>query len=119
LGDDLCPTRIEKSQLSFVVDKTLGESYLSVSGTGVGLSIKVQVRAKKTALIGQHAGMLKIALKAPPVDGAANEELIRFLSQEFGCARSKIEIIKGELSREKVVRIYGVTVAQVIAWCKK
>jgi len=51
-------------------------------------------------------GTLKVKLTAPPVDGEANKKLIELLSKEFGVAKSKVKIVKGEASRRKVVEIY-------------
>ena len=52
---------------------------------------------------------MKIRLAAPPVDGAANEELIRFLAKSFGVARAQIEILSGAAARQKTLRIGGIT----------
>ncbi len=70
------------------------------------INVRVIPRAKKTEITSTLAdGTLKIKLKAPPVDGKANEELVRFLSEEFGVARSKIEIVRGEKGRNKIVKL--------------
>lgn len=70
------------------------------------IKIRVTPRAKKTEIIETLAdGTLKIKLKAPPIDGKANEALVEFLSEEFGVAKSKIKIIKGEKGRNKTVEI--------------
>jgi len=70
------------------------------------IKIRVIPRAKKTEIVGALAdGTLKIKLKAPPVDGKANEELIEFLSEKFDVAKSKIKIVRGEKGRNKVIEI--------------
>ncbi len=70
------------------------------------IKVRVIPRAKKTEIVATLAdGTLKIKLKAPPVDGKANEELVRFLSEEFDVAKSKIEIVRGEKGRNKVIEI--------------
>jgi uncharacterized protein (TIGR00251 family) len=75
---------------------------------GIYLSVKVHPRAKRNQ-IGPKVGQeLKISLTAPPVDGAANEALIRFLAETLGCARSAITIVRGQSSRHKIVRVQGV-----------
>jgi hypothetical protein len=54
-------------------------------------------------------GRLKIRLTAPPVDGAANEALVKFLSDQFKVGRSDVEIVSGHTGREKIVRLTGIT----------
>jgi len=64
-------------------------------------------RASRTQIVGEHDGALRVKLKAAPVDGAANEELIRILAKEFGVSRSNIEIASGHSSKRKNVSITG------------
>jgi uncharacterized protein len=78
---------------------------------GVRLTLHVQPRASRTGLAGLHGDAIKVRLAAPPVDGAANAELVRFLAELLGVARSAVEIVSGETGRRKVVRIHGVGVA--------
>ncbi len=69
-------------------------------------SVKVRPQAQKTAFRKPLAdGTLKIDLAAVPEDGEANEELVRFLADEFGVPRSGVEIVSGQTSRLKVIRI--------------
>jgi uncharacterized protein (TIGR00251 family) len=56
-----------------------------------------------------EGGGLKIRLTAPPVDNAANEALVKFLASELGVSRSQVEIVSGHTSREKIVRIDGIS----------
>ena len=90
----------------------------SVQG-GVSLAVRAQPGAKKTAIVGVYgegaAAQLKIAVQAPPVEGRANEALIRFLAETFGVAKRSVELVSGELSRSKVFALRGVTLAQVEA----
>jgi uncharacterized protein len=78
---------------------------------GVRLTLHVQPRASRTGLAGLHGDAIKVRLAAPPVGGAANAELVRFLAELLGVARSAVEIVSGETGRRKVVRIDGVGVA--------
>ena len=64
-------------------------------------------RASRTEIIGEHAGALRVRISAPPVDGAANAELIKLLAKLFSVARSDVEIESGERSKSKVVSIAG------------
>lgn len=75
----------------------------------VRFSIRVQPRASSDELAGIHGNSLKIRLTAPPVDGAANERLVKFLSDIFAVPRRAIKILAGESSRTKIVEIEGVT----------
>ncbi len=67
--------------------------------------VKVIPRSSKNKLIAQADGTYKAKLTAPPVDGAANKELIQLLAQKFRVAKSLIEIVKGESGRTKVIQI--------------
>lgn len=69
-------------------------------------SVKVRPQAQMTAFRKSlEDGTLKIDLAAIAEDGAANEELVRFLAQEFGVRESQVEILSGQTSRLKVIRI--------------
>lgn len=72
------------------------------------LPVHVVPRASRSEVIGEHDGSLRVRIAAPPVDGAANEELIRLLAKTFAVARSAVSIIGGHNSRAKRVRIDGV-----------
>jgi uncharacterized protein (TIGR00251 family) len=72
------------------------------------LDIHVQPRAKRDEIAGWHGERLRIRLTAPPVDGAANEALIRFLAKALGLRRSQISLTLGERSRDKTLRIEGI-----------
>jgi uncharacterized protein len=82
----------------------------STSANGrVRFSVRVQPRASRTELAGLHGDALKIRLSAAPVDGAANDALIEFLSETFAVARRDVRIVAGETSRLKIVEIDGIT----------
>ena len=68
----------------------------------VYLKIKVQPNSSKNKIAGIYGDAIKINIKAPAVEGAANKELIKFLSKEFKVAKSEIKI-KGETSKQKVI----------------
>ncbi len=73
------------------------------------LTFKVQVvpRASRSEIVGAHNGALRIRIAAPPVDGAANEELIRTLARALGVRTNAVEITAGRSSRTKQVRVTG------------
>jgi len=81
----------------------------------VRLAVYVQPRASRTECTGIHDGALRIRLAAPPVDGAANDALVRFLAEEIGVPRSNIRVARGTSSRRKVVMVDGVTVERATA----
>lgn len=69
------------------------------------LSCHIQPGAKKTEFAGLHGERLKIRLKAPPIDGKANTELITFISRTFGVNKAAVILESGALSRQKRLRI--------------
>jgi hypothetical protein len=73
-----------------------------VKGGKIYLYVKAQPNSSKNKIAGLYGDMLKINIKAPPVEGAANKELIKFLSKEFKIPKSEIEI-KGESSKRKIL----------------
>ncbi len=77
------------------------------------LAVHVQPRAKASAVAGRHGDAVKIRLAAPPVDGAANEELVRFLAEALGVPRSAVRIARGHTGRRKTVVIEGLSIAAV------
>ncbi|MFY9611710.1 MAG: DUF167 domain-containing protein [Blastocatellia bacterium] len=79
----------------------------------VTLRLRVQPRASRTELTGEHAGAIKLKVTAPPVDGEANEECRRFLAKVFGVSARSVEIIAGESSRDKVIRVHNISAARV------
>ena len=81
-------------------------------GGSVILSVRVVPRASKSEIIGEHDGALKVRIASPPVDGAANAELIKLFAKQFGVSKSNIEIIGGQTSKSKQIRISGLTAAQ-------
>ncbi len=78
------------------------------------VSFYVQPRASKTEVVGRHGNAIKIRVKAPPVDGAANEELIRFLSKRFQVSRRAVDLVSGSSSRHKQIAIEGVTATEIV-----
>ena len=67
--------------------------------------VRVVPRASKSEIIGEHDGALKVRIASPPVDGAANLELIRVLAKKLGVSRNDIEIISGATSKNKRIRV--------------
>jgi hypothetical protein len=90
-------------------------SPLSQEGDDVLVRVFAKPRASKSELDGLRDGELLVRLAAPPVDGAANTELVKFLARKVGVAKRRVRVEKGEASRHKVVRIVGATVAELAA----
>jgi uncharacterized protein (TIGR00251 family) len=76
---------------------------------GIRISVYAQPGARKTEFVGFHDGSVKIRVQAPPVDGKANSELIRFLAAHLGVKRGDVSLFKGDKNRNKVFEISGVT----------
>lgn len=72
----------------------------------------VQPRAARTEVDGRHGDAIKIRIAAPPVDGAANEELIRFLAKALSLPRSAVRLTGGATGRRKTVEIGGMSRAE-------
>ncbi len=72
------------------------------------MRLRIQPRASRTELVGLHGDALRIRLAAPPVDGAANDELVRFLAHLLGVPGRAVEITAGHSGRQKTVDVAGV-----------
>ncbi len=90
-------------------------SWLRADGDGVILTLHIQPGAKKTEVVGLHGEALKIRLAAPPVDGKANAALLAFVAERLGVSKSAVELISGQTSRAKRVRVSGMTPEQAAA----
>ena len=88
-------------------------SAVSPDEGGVRIAIKVQPRASRTEIVGTADGFLKVRVAAPPVDGAANSELIQWLSKQLSVRKSDVRIVSGERGRNKLVYVHGVTITSV------
>ncbi len=83
--------------------------------SGATFQVKVHPRARKNAITGVVGDALKLALTAPPVEGRANDACIAYLAEFLNVARSSVTIAAGESSRQKLIRIAGLSAAQVEA----
>ncbi len=77
------------------------------------LVVYVVPRARRSAVAGRRGDALRIRVAAPPVDGAANAELVRFLAHRLGVARSRVTITRGASGRRKVIALQGVSAETV------
>ncbi len=91
---------------------------ITAGKNGALLWVRVQPRAKREGIEGLHGDRLKIALNAPPVDGAANSALVRFLADLLEVPPSSLEVVIGQSNREKAVEIRGLTLEAAAARLK-
>jgi uncharacterized protein len=83
------------------------------SAKGITFAVKVHPRARKNAITGIVGNALKLALTAPPVEGRANQAVIEFFAELFAIPCSSVTIASGDTSRNKIVRISGLSRAAV------
>ena len=77
------------------------------------VTVKVHPRAKRTGVAGRFGDAWKLDLAAPPVDGRANEECVRWFAELAGVARSRVRIVTGATGRTKVVEVEGMEQAEL------
>lgn len=87
--------------------------YFHESATGTVFSAKLHPRAKRNAITGEVGDALKVSLTAPPIEGRANEACIEFFAKLLKVPRSSVTIASGQSSRNKTVRVEGLTSAEV------
>jgi len=76
-------------------------------GTDLVLDVRIQPRASRSEIAGQHGERLRVRLQAPPVDGRANAALVEFIAEAFGVPRARVVIEHGLAGRDKRVRVRG------------
>lgn len=77
--------------------------------------VHAKPRAKRSALAGIRGGALEVSLAAPPSEGQANEELVRFLAAQLGLPRRAVRLARGAASRTKLVEIEGLSEEDLVA----
>ena len=83
--------------------------------SGASFAVKVHPRAKRNAVAGELGDALKLSLTAPPVEGKANQACIEFLAELLRVPKSSVSIASGESSRQKLIRVLGLSAAEVRA----
>ena len=89
-------------------------AFLRAQPDGILLSVKVQPRAAKNQIGAVQGNELKIQVTAPPVDSAANEALVVFLAEQFDCGRNRIEVVRGQKSRHKTLKLHGFVAEEIL-----
>jgi uncharacterized protein len=84
-----------------------------MAGQGCTLAVKVIPNAPRNEVAGWLGDALKVKVHAPPVEGRANEALCEFLADTLGVPRRAVSVLRGDTSRQKVVRIDGLGLAVV------
>ena len=79
----------------------------------VRVSIYVQPRASRTEVVGDHGDSIKLRVAAPPVDGEANQEVVRFLAELLELPTGAVNVVSGQSSRRKIIEITGVSAEAV------
>lgn len=85
----------------------MAEIEFEEKGEWLSFGVRVIPRASKSEIVGEHDGAIKVRLASPPVNGAANAELIKFLAKKIKRSRSDVEVVSGVTSRTKRVRVRG------------
>ena len=80
---------------------------------GFIFSVRVVPRASRNEIVGLHGGALKVRVAAPPVEGAANDELVKFLAKQLGVPRSAVMLVSGTSSRNKTIRVVKASAARL------
>ncbi len=83
------------------------------SPAGVTFAVKLHPRAKKNTITGELGDALKVSLTAPPIDGRANAACIEFFAKLLEVPRSSVTIASGQTSRQKVIRVVGLSTEEV------
>ncbi len=89
-------------------------SYIQESPEGILLTVHVQPNASRSECAGIHGGALKCRVAAPPVDGAANDALCRFLADRFGLPTSAVKLQSGSGRRRKRLLLRGLSASRVL-----
>lgn len=77
------------------------------------LTIRLQPRAKRNAIVDERDGVMRVSVAAAPAEGRANAALCKLIAKRAGIARGRVSVIRGERSREKVVRVDGLTLEEL------
>jgi len=83
------------------------------SDQGVSFAVKIHPRAKKNAIIGELGDAVKVSLTTPPLDGRANDACIEFFARLLNVPRSSVTIASGHTSRNKVIRVLGLSAEEL------
>lgn len=83
--------------------------YFKIAGNDIVIKVKIVPGSSKNKIVGVYNDALKITIAAPPVEGKANKKCITYLAKYFDVAKSKVEIISGKSSKNKLIKIYDIS----------
>jgi uncharacterized protein (TIGR00251 family) len=84
-----------------------GSKPFTIKGDSILLKVKAFPKARETRILGVRNGELVVRIQASPLKGKANKELVKFLAKMFAIPRLEIQILSGETSRHKILRLPG------------
>jgi len=84
------------------------DDYFKITGNDIVIKVKIVPGSPKNKIVGVYNNALKISITAPPVEGKANKKCIAYLAKYFDVAKSKIKIISGQTSKNKIIKIYDI-----------
>ena len=88
---------------------------IAAHAEGCVLPVRAQPGARRTGIVGEQAGCLKVAVAAPPDQGKANKALVEVLAESLGLKKSQVELISGATSRAKKFLLRGISAAEALA----
>lgn len=96
----------------------IGHIMISESSAGIKISLYVIPNAPRSQIVGEYNSQLKIKIKAPPVDGKANQAIIEFFSELFEIPQKDLEILKGDKSKSKTLLVRGLSASEILQFIK-
>ena len=90
-----------------------------ITGNDIIIKVKIVPGSSKNKIVGVYSDALKISITAPPVEGKANKKCIAYLAKYFDAAKSKIEIISGQTSKNKLIKIYDISQKEFLGKLEK
>lgn len=90
-----------------------------IRGNDIIIKVKIVPGSSKNKIVGVYNDALKITIAAPPVEGKANKKCITYLAKYFDVAKSKVEIISGKSSKNKLIKIYDISQKEFLEKIKK
>ena len=105
--------RFSVYDLPITIYYAVGVIRYSQQDSGLTFAVRVVARASFSGIAGEHDGALRVRIAAPPVEGAANRELIKVLAKSFKLPKNAVEIVSGVNSKRKTVRIHGAKAAKL------
>ena len=90
-------------------------AFLREQTDGVLVSVKLQPRSSADQIGEPHGNELRVKVTAPPVDAAANQALVRLLAEKLDYPRNQVQLVRGQTSRHKLVKLYGLSGGEFLA----